>query len=272
MRILFKKIFSSKKKRVGLALGSGGLFGLSHVGVLKELEKNNIPIDCIVGCSMGAVIGAYYSLNPNALAIEDLINKLGKWDLIKLIDVNVPRVSLISGNKIKKFLESIIGDKCFSDTKIPFKIVATDLGRGEEVVLSEGKLIDAIMASVSIPGIFPPVMRNGKILVDGGVVNATPTNVVRQMGVEVVIGVDLTMKHKVELNNPKIYQIVMRSYEILRTQSTKFNINEDKNEVIIKPNLDKLSRLHFDTLINFVKIGEEEARKSIPKIKKLLSF
>jgi len=271
MKDIFRKIFGFKKKKtVGIALGSGGLFGLSHVGVLKELERNKIPIDYIVGSSMGAIIGSYYSLNPNANSLDDLINKLKKWDLIKLIDISVPKTSLISGNKIRKFLEGVIGDKDFSDTKIPLKIVATDLEKGEEVILSEGKLIDAIMASISIPGIFPPVIIDKKILVDGGVINSTPTNVVSKMGADVIIGVDLTMKHILELKNPKIYQILMRSYEILRTQSTKFNLNGNKDEIIIKPNLDKLSKIRLNELNKFIEEGEKETEKFIPRIKEHL--
>jgi NTE family protein len=280
MKIKFHKIierlkFFLKKKRklkVGLALGSGGSWGLAHIGVLKVLEENNIPIDYIAGSSMGAIIGAYYSLNPSIKELEEKVFSLSKKDFAKLLDLNIPKTSLIKGNKIRSFLEKLIGDKYFSDTKIPFKIVTTDLESGKEIVISKGKLVDAIMASISIPGIFPPIRLQEGLLVDGGLINATPTNVVKDMGSDVVIGVDLTMQNKIELKEPNIYQTLMRSYEILRTQSTKFNIDEnDENLLIIKPNITELRKFKFYEIQKFVEEGDRVAREALPKIKKLIN-
>jgi len=270
LRWLRKK--RGSKVKVGLALGSGGSWGLAHIGALKVLEENNIPIDYIVGSSMGAIIGACYSLNPNIEEIEKTAVSLTKWKLMKLVDMNVPRISLISGNKIKNFIKELVEDKSFSDTKIPFKIVATDLESGEEFVIEKGKLVDAIMASISIPGIFPPVRIGENLLVDGGVINPTPTNVVKKMGSKSVIGVDLTMKSKMEFQNSNIYQTLMRSYEILRTQSTKFNINKNDNGLlIIKPNITKLRSFKIYEIKKFIEEGERTTRKALPEIKKLIS-
>jgi len=271
----FKKIFKffqrKRKLKIGLALGSGGLWGLAHIGVLKVLEENNLPVDYIAGSSMGAIIGALYALNPNVKELEEKAFSLTKKDLAKLLDLNIPKTSLIKGNKIRSFLEKLIGDKSFSDTKIPFKIVTTDLESGKEIIISKGKLVDAIMASISIPGIFPPIRLQEGLLVDGGLINATPTNIVKKMGSDVVIGVDLTMKSKVELENPNIFQTLMRSYEILRTQSTKFNINEnDENLLIIKPDTTKLRKFKFYEIRKFVEEGDRVAREDLPKIKKLI--
>jgi len=276
MSKVFKKIFKffqkKRKLKVGLALGSGGSWGLAHIGVLKVLEENNIPIDYIAGSSMGAIIGAYYSLNPNIKELEKTISSLTKWRLMKLIDISIPKTSLLSGNKIRRFLEKLIGDKYFSDTKIPFKIVTADLESGKEIVISKGKLVDAIMASISIPGIFPPRRLQEGLLVDGGLINATPTNVVKEMGSDVVIGVDLTMQSKIELKEPNIYQTLMRSYEILRTQSTKFNIDENgENLLILKPNITELRKFKFYEIQKFVEEGDRIARKDLPKIKKLMN-
>jgi len=270
----FKKIFEflqrKRRLKVGLALGSGGLFGLSHIGVLKVLEENNIPIDYIAGSSMGAIIGAMYALNPDVKNLEKTAVSLTKKDLIKLLDLNIPKVSLIKGNKIRKFLEELIGDKFFSDTKIPLKIIATDLESGEEIIISKGKLVDAIMASISIPGIFPPIRSQKGLLVDGGLINPTPTNVVKEIGSDVVIAVDLTMRSKIKLENPNIFQILMRSYEILRTQSTKSNIDKnDENLLIIKPDITKLRKFKFHEIQKFIDEGERVAREALPKIEKL---
>ncbi len=259
------------KPKVGLALGSGGMWGLTHIGVLKVLEENNVPIDYIAGCSMGAIIGACYALNPNVKELEEKALDFTEWKLVKLIKINTLKISLISGNKIKDFLKEIIGDKSFSDTKIPLQIIATDLESGEEIVIKKGKLVDAIMASISIPGIFPPVRLQEGLLIDGGVINPTPVNRVKEMGSDVVVGIDLTMKDKIEFKNPNIFQTLMRSYEILRTQSTKFNIDKnDKNLLIIKPNITKLRKFKFHEVKKFIKEGKKVGEEYIPKIKSSL--
>ena len=147
--------------KIGLVLGSGGARGLDHIGVLKVLNENNIPIDFIAGTSAGSIIGAYYAINKEVSSLEPKIRKLTKKDLVKLIDFSLPKKALISGNKVKHFLGELINNKSFSDTKIPLIILTTDMCSGKEVKIKEGKLIDAIMASISIPGIFPPVKING---------------------------------------------------------------------------------------------------------------
>ncbi len=269
---LFKKIRNLYKKnlKVGVVLGSGGRFGISHIGVLKVLEKNNIKIDYLVGCSMGAIIGAIYAINPNIEELEKKAVSLNKRDLIRLIDLGITKTSLIKGKNIKKFIKELVGDKTFSDVKIPFKVVATDLETGEFVVINEGKLIDAIMASISIPGIFPPVKLDRRLLVDGGVTNATPINVVKEMGADIIIGVDLTMKGQVKLENLNIIQILLRTYDILRTQVTKNNIENNKNVLIIKPNISTLSKFKFYEIEKFINEGEKTAKKNLSKIKKLV--
>jgi NTE family protein len=268
---IFRRIFKKdEKKKVGLVLGSGGSWGFSHIGVLKILEENKIYPDQIVGCSMGAIIGAYYALNPCVKDLEKIALKLTRFNLMRLVDVTIPKTSLIGGKKIRKFIEDLIGDKSFSDTKIPLRIVATDLEKGEEVIFSQGKLIDAIMSSISIPGIFPPVCFNGKILVDGGVINPTPINVLKNRVVDIIIGVDLTMKHKTELICPKIYQTIIRSYDILRNQSTKFNIHEEDNVIIIKPDVNILKSFKAHEIEKLILEGEKATCKRLSEIKKIV--
>jgi NTE family protein len=268
---IFRRIFKKdEKKKVGLVLGSGGSWGFSHIGVLKILEENKIYPDQIVGCSMGAIIGAYYALNPCVKDLEKIALKLTRFNLMRLVDVTIPKTSLIGGKKIRKFIEDLIGDKSFSDTKIPLRIVATDLEKGEEVIFSQGKLIDAIMSSISIPGIFPPVCFNGKILVDGGVINPTPINVLKNRVVDIIIGVDLTMKHKTELICPKIYQTIIRSYDILRNQSTKFNIHEEDNVIIIKPDVNILKSFKAHEIEKLILEGEKATFKRLSEIKKIV--
>ena len=146
--------------KIGLALGSGGARGLAHIGVLKTLEENNIPIDYIAGVSSGSIAGAYYSLNGEIDSLEKKVLQLTKKDLLKLIDITSPKRALISGNKIKSFIGELISNKSFSDTKIPLRIIATDLCSGEGIQITEGRLVDAIRASISLPGIFCCTLPN----------------------------------------------------------------------------------------------------------------
>lgn len=262
---------NKNRPKIGIALGSGGARGLAHIGVLKVLEENKIPIDYIAGVSIGSIAGAYYSLNKEINSLEKKVAQLTKKDLLKLIDLASPKKSLISGNKIKNFIKTLIKNKSFSDTKTPLKIIASDLCSGKEIIINKGKLADAIMASISIPGIFPPIEMNDKLLVDGGVVNPTPINVVKKMGAEVIIGVDLTMKHPIKLKNPSIVETLIQSFEIIRTQAAKFNVNKVRNAVIISPNFSgKLDSYRFYETQRFIEEGERVARKALPKIKALI--
>jgi len=260
-----------KKQKLGLALGSGGLWGLVHVGVLKVLEENDVQIDYIAGTSIGAIIGAVYSLNPDVKKIEKKALSLTKKDLISLFDLTFPKFSLISGNNIRKFMYDLVGNKSFSDTKIPLKIIATDLESGKEVVLSEGKLIDAIMASISIPGVFPPVKYKNSLLVDGGLVNATPVDIVKDMGADAVLGVDLNTTGEADFEKPSLLQVLIRSYEILKEHSTIPNIYlEDKKILIIRPDMKKLKSFNFYDIKKFIKEGERIAKQALPKINTLI--
>ena len=264
----------NNRKRLGLALGSGGARGLAHIGVLKVLQENNIPVDYIAGASMGAIIGAYYALNLEVDSLERKAVQFTKRDMVKLIDIISPKRALIAGNKIKRFIKDLIEDKSFSDTKIPLKIIATDLESGEEVVFNRGKLADAIRASISIPVLFPPIRLHKRLLVDGGILNPTPVDVVKEMGADVVIGVDLTIKEKVKLENPTIVETLMQSYEIYRTQSVKFNLHKvSKNLLIVKPNVPgKLNSFKFYNTQRFIERGEYITKEALPKIKRLLKY
>ena len=197
-----------------------------------------------------------------------------KTSLVAKIDTGMSfkkLIKFISGNKIRRFLKELIGDKSFSDTKIPLRIIATDINSGEEVIINKGKLINAIMASISVPAIFPPVKFNGRLLVDGGLINPTPINQVKEMGADKIIGVDLTIKNNIEFKNLNIFQTLMRSYDILRTQSTKFNIAGDENNLrVIKPDIAKLRLVKFYELQKFIEKGERTARDVLHEIKKLL--
>ncbi len=178
-----------KKKKIGLVLGSGAARGLAHIGVIKALEEENIPIDMIAGTSMGALIGACYAKNGDITDFEEVILKMDWRRLLQLVDFNLAVMfkGFVRGDKVKELLKTIIGDIEFKDLKIPLVVVATDVNTGEEVIIKEGSVVEAVRASISIPVVFMPVKFKGKFLIDGGIVNPVPVDVIKRMGATSII-------------------------------------------------------------------------------------
>jgi len=178
------------KKNVGLALGSGSARGWSHIGVLRALDEAGLEIRYVAGTSIGSLVGAAYALNKMDV-LEDFARQLDWKQIVFFLDVTFPRSGLIDGKKISDFFRSHVREMDIEELPIRYCAVATDLATGREVVLNKGDLIEAIRASISVPGIFTPVRKNGRFLVDGGLVNPVPVSAVRKMGADYVIAVDL---------------------------------------------------------------------------------
>ena len=260
-----------KRPKIGLTLGSGGARGIAHIGVLKVLEKYNIPIDYIAGASSGAFAGAYYSLNDEIEGFEKICLSLTKKKVLSFIDPINPKKALIAGNKIKQEIRRILENKDFNDLKIPLTIVATNLENGQEVRIKKGNLADAVRASIGIPGIFYPARLDDKWLVDGGLINATPVDVAREMGADIVIAVDLTISSEVRFKEPRTVGTLIQSFDIMRTELTKLKIQSVKDMVLIQPTINHkngIDSLRFYDAARFIKAGEEAAEKAIPEIKR----
>ncbi|AJP47602.1 patatin [Rugosibacter aromaticivorans] len=179
-----------RRPKIGLALGSGSARGLAHVGVIRAIEDAGIQIDCIAGTSMGALIGAIHAAGK----LDRLETAFLGFDWKKTVsffDVVLPRSGLLDGAKVSELVRSHMHADGIEALPIAFAAVASDLISGEEVVIRTGDIIEAVRASISVPGIFTPVRRNGQILVDGGLTNPVPASAVRAMGAEFVIAVDL---------------------------------------------------------------------------------
>ena len=179
----------AERPTLGIALGSGSARGWAHVGVLRALAAEGIAPDFVAGCSMGAMIGATFAAGH--------IEQLEAWALaldwkgvVGLLDVGF-RGGLIKGNRLVDFFHRQCGECQFSELPLPFAAVATDLASGEEIWFRDGKVSDAVRASCTVPGLFPPLLHNGRYLVDGSIVNPVPVSLCRAMGAEVVIAVDL---------------------------------------------------------------------------------
>ncbi len=181
---------AKKRRKIGLALGSGSARGWAHIGVIEALAESGIEINCVAGTSIGAVVGAAFASG----SLDDLKEVVLRFDwkqILGFLDVVFPRSGLIDGKKVTDFLRKHVRDAAIEELPTPFCAVATNLADGQEVVIDRGDLIEAVRASISLPGIFTPVRKNGMVLIDGGLVNPVPVSVVRSMGAEYVIAVDL---------------------------------------------------------------------------------
>jgi NTE family protein len=208
----------NKKIKIGLALGSGGAKGLSHVGVIKELAKNNIPIDYIAGTSIGALVGAHYALYKDVEKLEKLAISTRWRDSIKLFDPTIGS-GVITGKKIENLINDWLDNQGFDSLKIPFTAVATDLSTGREVDMQTGKLARAVRASISVPVVFEPVKHDDRILADGGLCNPLPDDIVRQMGADKVVAVNLDtgyFENNLETDKMNLPSTSMRALNIMR--------------------------------------------------------
>jgi NTE family protein len=178
-----------RKPRIGLALGAGGARGWAHIGVIRALQEAGVAPEIVCGSSMGSLIGAAYA-GGTLERIEGWAQSLGWRDVLGLMDFTW-RGGLIRGEKLFDFFRARVEDRDIADFPLPFSAVATELHTGREVWLREGKALDAVRASIAIPGVFAPVLRGGQVLVDGGLVNPVPVSLCRAMGADIVIAVDL---------------------------------------------------------------------------------
>lgn len=191
----------SRRRRVGVALGAGGARGFAHLGVLRGLSEAQIPIDAIAGCSIGALVGAVYAAGQLESFEREVLNL--EWpNIVRLFDPVWPRSGLISGERAADWLTGIIGDWKIEDLAIPFAAVSVDLVTGEEVLIREGRVTDAIRASISIPGIFVPQRAGKRLLVDGALRNPVPVSALEDLGVDMRIAVNLHGQPVRELSRP----------------------------------------------------------------------
>lgn len=269
-----------KRKKIGLALGGGGARGLAHIGVLKVLEDYKIPIDMIAGTSMGAVIGALYSAEPNAKKLAKEA-RASNWK--DLFDYTISKSGLIKGKKIEEFLEKKLDQIKFNELKIPLYVTAFDLDQKREIVFSKGNVAKAVRASISIPGIFIPVQNKGEIIVDGGVTDIIPTEALRKAKADIIIAINVdSLKEKSTLYGqkadsketkkkiPNLINTITRSLQVIESEACKSEILNEKADLVISPNLEKIGTFDFQKAKQAIKIGERKARISIEEIKKLV--
>lgn len=291
---------------VGLVLGGGAALGVAHIGVLRVLEKENIPIDIVVGSSMGALIASMWATGKDAAELTKIAHEFEqRKTLMNLLDPVVPISGLIGGRAIKYWLRKHLGNRTFYSTRIPLKIVAYDLIRREELVMESGSLVNAIRKSIAIPGVIEPVKEKDRLIIDGGVLNPLPTNILTSRRIKKIIAVnvlqsphDVSESFALEKDNElkkeqlpfrkapfhflgfRLQRALLSPFKhnisdiIVRTlQATEYVLAEQsaqQADVVIHPNLVGINWFELYRVDELIQRGEEAARKALPEIKKLV--
>lgn len=259
-------------KKVGLALGGGGAKGLAHIGVIKTLEKEGIGISSIAGTSMGALVGGWYAATGDIGALENIFLRVREKDLISV-------GGMISGKGKGLFKDSVITDMLedylrgvkIEDCRIPFAAIATDVKNGDEAVMKKGNLEDAIRASTALPIVFAPVEFEGKLLMDGGFVNPVPADVVRSLGAEYVLAVDVSSEwvnlSEESFGLTRVYSMIPKALSIIEYQLARRIL--PSADIVLNPPVSGFSWFEFASVRDIIKAGEAEARNHLREITKM---
>ena len=274
--------------RVGLALSGGGARGLAHIGVLKVLQSEGIDLDCLAGTSMGGVIAAGHAAGLSPESMQQEAQRLASArHLLSMVDRSLPRRGLLVGQRVSEHMAAYLGERSFEELRIPLTLVATDLNSCRAVYLSQGSLLEALRATISVPGMFAPVERNGQMLVDGGLLDNLPVGAARRMGADVVIAVDVTTdEHAVaEMGNSlsrrrvvptglaETIEVLGRSLLLMMGEMSRLRLAADPPDVIIRPALPPGITAFggFSHAADIIALGEQAARKALPRIRQALN-
>lgn len=283
---------------ISLALGGGGIKGISHIGVLTCLEDAGFRIHAIAGTSVGALVGAVYAAGYPPGEIVEIVESIPQKRLYARLPGDGP--SLLGYAGLAEALTAVLGDCKFSDLKIPFACTAVDINSSQEIYLNEGSVLEAALASIAIPGVFPAKLRGKAELVDGGVLDPVPVNLARQMAPGLpVIAVALTPAKERWDNTPpqfnmppvmplpipspimegfarmrigQAFRIFVHSMDITMRMLAELRLEADKPDFIIRPNVDRYGMLDFAIPAELVRLGEESVRQSLPELKRVLSW
>lgn len=286
--------------KIGIAFGSGGVKGCAHIGILRVLEKYGIKLNLISGTSMGAIVGGMYAVGLNPAEIERRFYKFfGENTIFSSRNWHYFHESLIRREDIDAGFQGMIGDATFDDLKIPFMALALDLEAGQEERITEGKMAKVLVAVSAIPGLFPPVYIKGKYLVDGGLINATPVDYLREKEMDIVMGVhmsSITAKQYIsamvwdkyykkpdgikkkkrgiieqaKLNITLLIHIISRTMDIARKLNSKISFLTAHPDIIVKPETYGMGLLEFKRIKEAVKAGEDAMEAEIPKLLEII--
>ncbi|WP_257311735.1 patatin-like phospholipase family protein [Geothrix fuzhouensis] len=256
------------KPKIALVLGGGAARGFAHIGVIRTLEQEKIPVDLVVGTSVGSLIGAIYAADRNSFDLEWTAFQLQKDDLFDFgVLSTVAGMGFAKGDKLEAWVKKHIKPANIEQLKIPFAAVATDLNWGQEVVLDRGSVARAVRASSAIPGVFQPVQHMGKILVDGGVVDNIPISVARAKGADLVIAVDISAN----VGNTDITNLLGVS---LQATNIMFALNVEHSkkdaDVLISPAIGDVGTLDFTQKKRCMEAGIVAAQQAMPAVRQAI--
>ena len=288
------------RKRIGLALGGGGARGLSHIGVLKVFEQENIPVDIIAGTSIGAMVGGAYACGISSdhleRQVQEYVNSAGfQSSTVKaMADVYGKEQERLT-NKIQNFLKNqfyiiqmlfkpgilsasdfqsmidyFIPDIQIQDTRIPFRAVATDLISGEQIVFSQGSLRHAVMASCAVPGAIEPIRVGERLLSDGGIVSLIPVHVARDEGADIVIAVAVDRDARTDEELKTVKDIYYRACEITSAKLERYELMDA--DIVIRPDVKNLHWASFSQAVDLVMEGEKAAKEMLFTIRNRRSY
>lgn len=260
---------------IGLTLSGGGARGLAHIGVLKVLEREGIPIDCLSGASMGGILGAVYAAGYSASELEDMALGMARpRRLVQLVDFGPPKRGLLAGRKLRAYLAQLLPPELtFTDLRLPLALEAVDLDAGREVALTQGSVLRAALATSAFPGVLPPVEWQGRRLVDGGLLDNLPVGLVRGLGAEVVIAVNVgpmpnepdMLEPGLSSHLPSFMRTALDAVWLLSNARTWARLQEDKPDVLIHPHLppDIGTFSSFTRAAEIIAVGEEAANRAL---------
>lgn len=254
-----------KPAKIALVLGAGAARGFAHIGVLKVLEANKIPLHMIVGTSAGSFVGAVYAYGLNAYQIQALAFSLEREHVFDLV---LPDNGFVKGERLQNYVNKLLNDTPIERLKIPFFAIATDIQTGEEVGFARGNTGMAVRASCSIPGVFQPVKISGRTYVDGGVVSPVAVEFARKMGADVIIAVDISSGISATVPKGTI-ETILQSIDIMHAKISENQLK--KADVVIKPRVGHISSSDLSKRHEAILEGEKAALEEIPKITQLLN-
>jgi len=255
----------AKPAKIALVLGAGASKGFAHVGVLKILETNKIPIHLIVGTSVGSVVGSFYAYGLNAFELQRLSFSVEQKEIV---DLTLPDNGFIKGEKLEEFVNKVVKNTPMEKLKLPFYAVATEIQNGHETVFGRGNTGQAVRASCSIPGVFRPVKIGDKIYVDGGVVSPVAVEAAKRLGADLVIAVDISASSE-RIPPANTIETLLQSIDIMYSKLAAIQLS--KADVIIRPKVGHIGSADFSRRHEAILEGEKAAAEVLPRIIEILT-
>ena len=258
-------------KKLCLALGSGGSRGIAHVGFLQALDENGIKPDYIVGCSMGAIVGACYAAGITPKEMKETVDSLKFKDIVDVHFFPFTKKGLLRSVKMRNKITSLLGHTSFEELKIPIACIAVDLVSGEVITLKDGDICEAVSASSSIPTVFRPVEIDGMELVDGGVLERVPVRVAKEeFKPDVIVAVDVLGKLREFKPLTGLLSLLLKVVEVNDCHQTKGYYKKYKPNLLIEPELGDMQEFKVERLDFAYEEGYKAGLKYVKKIKKLI--